>query len=135
MTGREVRRYCRAVGSYLPCSRRQKRDILSNLRQRLEDHPARQPDGTPEELFGTPEELFGTPQQVAAAYVDDMDTHELLGKLRWRHRVVAVALAGMLAALLLWSIGLSIEVYDYRQALNGWIKESIVVESAVVLDE
>lgn len=128
MTGREVRRYCRAVGSYLPCSRRQKRDILSNLRQRLEDHPARQPDGTPEELFGTP-------QQVAAAYVDDMDTHELLGKLRWRHRVVAVALAGMLAALLLWSIGLSIEVYDYRQALNGWIKESIVVESAVVLDE
>lgn len=128
MTGRDIRRYCRAVGSYLPCSRRQKRDILANLRQRLEDHLARQPDGTPEEQFGTP-------QQVAAAYVDDMDTHELLGKLRWRHRVVTIALAGMLAALLLWGIGLSIEVHDYRQALNGWIEKTIVVESAVVMDE
>lgn len=128
MTGREIRRYCRAVGSYLPCSRQQKRDILTNLRQRLEDHLAQQPDGTPEELFGTP-------QQVAAAYVDDMDTHELLGKLRWRHRVVTIALAGMLAALLLWGIGLSIEVYDYRQALNGWMEKTITVESATVMNE
>lgn len=67
--------------------------------------------------------------------MDDMDTHELLGKLRWRHRVVTIALAGMLAALLLWGIGLSIEVYDYRQALNGWMEKTITVESATVMNE
>lgn len=120
-----IRRYCRAVSSYLPCSRREKRQILANLRQRLEDYLTRQPDGTLSQQFGTP-------QQVAAAYVDDMDTHELLGKLRWRHRVVAILLAGVLAALLLWGIGLSIEVYDYHQSINGWFSESIISGDTVV---
>lgn len=38
-----IHRYCRAVGSYLPCSPRQKREILLGLRQRLEDHCAEHP--------------------------------------------------------------------------------------------
>lgn len=64
-----IRRYCRAVGSYLPCSPRQKREILLGLRQRLEDHCAEHPESA-EDL----EAVFGTPQAVAAAYIDDMDT-------------------------------------------------------------
>ena len=72
MTEKDIRRYCRAVGSYLPCSRRQKRQILRDLRQRLAEYCGEQPNGV------TLEENFGTPQQVAAGYVDDMDTMELL---------------------------------------------------------
>lgn len=72
MTGRMIRRYCRAVGSYLPCSRKQKWQILENLRQRLKEYCDEHPGEA------TPEEQFGTPQQVAAGYVDDMDTMELL---------------------------------------------------------
>lgn len=64
-----IHRYCRAVGSYLPCSLRQKREILLGLRQRLEDHCAEHPESA-EDL----EAVFGTPQAVAAAYIDDMDT-------------------------------------------------------------
>ena len=89
-----IRRYCRAVGSYLPCSRRQKREILQGLRQRLEDCCAEHPEGT--ESF---EAFFGTPQAVAAAYIDDMDTGELLAALRQRRRVLRLVGAGLLAAL------------------------------------
>ena len=74
-----IHRYCRAVGSYLPCSPRQKREILLGLRQRLEDHCAEHPESA-EDL----EAAFGTPQAVAAAYIDDMDTGELLAALRQR---------------------------------------------------
>ena len=38
MTEKTIRRYCRAVGSYLPCARRQKRQLLRDLRQRLEEY-------------------------------------------------------------------------------------------------
>ena len=82
MTEKTIRRYCRAVGSYLPCARRQKRQLLRELRQRLEEYRDEHPDET------SPEERFGTPQQVAAGYVDDMDTTELLQALRYRRRVI-----------------------------------------------
>ena len=58
MTEKTIRRYCRAVGSYLPCARRQKRQLLRDLRQRLEEYRDEHPDET------SPEERFGTPQQV-----------------------------------------------------------------------
>lgn len=97
MTEKDIRRYCRAVGSYLPCSRRQKRQILWDLRQRLAEYCGEQPNGV------TLEENFGTPQQVAAGYVDDMDTTELLHALRYRRRVTTIVVAGVLTALAVWS--------------------------------
>ena len=46
MTEKTIRRYCRAVGSYLPCARRQKRQLLRDLRQRLEEYRDEHPDET-----------------------------------------------------------------------------------------
>ena len=120
MTGRMIRRYCRAVGSYLPCSRKQKRQILENLRQRLkeccDEHPGE----------ATPEEQFGTPQQVAAGYVDDMDTMELLQALRFRRRVLTILTAGILAVLAIFVIALCVQLYDFHQSMNGWSVITII---------
>ena len=114
MTERTIRRYCRAVGRYLPCARRQKRQLLRELRQRLEEYRDEHPDET------SPEERFGTPQQVAAGYVDDMDTTELLQALRYRRRVTAIAVTGVLTALVILTVTLCIQLHDYHQSIDGW---------------
>lgn len=114
MTERTIRRYCRAVGSYLPCARRQKRQLLRDLRQRLEEYRDEHPDET------SPEERFGTPQQVAAGYVDDMDTTELLQALRYRRRVITAVVSGILAALAVLTAALCVQLYDYHRAIRGW---------------
>ena len=119
-----IRRYCRAVGSYLPCSRRQKREILQGLRQRLEDCCAEHPEGT--ESF---EAFFGTPQAVAAAYIDDMDTGELLAALRQRRRVLRLVGAGLLAALAVWLTTCIISAIDLHDATHGWNETKIIVIS------
>ena len=111
MTEKTIRRYCRAVGSYLPCARRQKRQLLRDLRQRLEEYRDEHPDET------SPEERFGTPQQVAAGYVDDMDTTELLQALRYRRRVITAVVSGILAALV---AALCMQLCDYHRAIRGW---------------
>lgn len=119
-----IRRYCRAVGSYLPCSRRQKREILQGLRQRLEDCCAEHPEGT--ENF---EAFFGTPQAVAAAYIDDMDTGELLAALRQRRRVLRLVGAGLLAALAVWLTTCIISAIDLHKAAHeGWNETYVTVE-------
>lgn len=114
MTEKTIRRYCRAVGSYLPCARRQKRQLLRDLRQRLEEYRDEHPDET------SPEERFGTPQQVAACYVDDMDTTELLQALRYRRRVITAVVSGILAALAVLTAALCVQLYDYHRSLDGW---------------
>lgn len=114
MTEKTIRRYCRAVGSYLPCARRQKRQLLRDLRQRLEEYRDEHPDET------SPEERFGTPQQVAAGYVDDMDTTELLQALRYRRRVITTVVSGILAALAVLTAALCMQLYDYHRAIRGW---------------
>lgn len=110
---RQVNRYVRAVGSYLPCAGKHKKQLLTALRSEAEAYCAETRDADLEARFGTP-------QQVAAAYVDAMSTQELLAALRRRRQV--------LAALLLWVAALCVSLYDYHQAYNGWSETSIIEE-------
>lgn len=119
-----ILRYCRAVGSYLPCSLRQKREILLGLRQRLEDHCAEHPESA-EDL----EAAFGTPQAVAAAYIDDMDTGELLAALRQRRRILRLVGVGLLAALAIWLTACIISAIDLHKAAHEeWNETYVTVE-------
>lgn len=121
MTEKDIRRYCRAVGSYLPCSRRQKRQILWDLRQRLAEYRSEQPNGV------TLEENFGTPQQVAAGYVDDMDTTELLHALRYRRRVTTIVVAGVLTALAVFAVALYMQVHDFHESMDAQLNKEVMV--------
>ncbi len=119
-----ILRYCRAVGSYLPCSLWQKREILLGLRQRLEDHCAEHPESA-EDL----EAAFGTPQAVAAAYIDDMDTGELLAALRQRRRILRLVGVGLLAALAIWLTACIISAIDLHKAAHEeWNETYVTVE-------
>lgn len=121
MTEKDIRRYCRAVGSYLPCSRRQKRQILWDLRQRLAEYCGEHPNGA------TLEEQFGTPQQVAAGYVDDMDTTELLHALRYRRRVTTIVVAGVLTALAVFAVALYMQVHDFHESMDAQLNKEVMV--------
>ena len=113
MTERAIRQYCHAVGNYLPCPRKQRQHILQNLRLRLEEYRSEYAEDSV-----TPEEQFGTPQQVAASYVDDMDTVEL-------RKILTVVGIGVLAALCILIAALCTEIHQYRHAITGWSDQII----------
>ena len=113
---RQVNRYVRAVGSYLPCAGKHKKQLLTALRSEAEAYCAETRDADLEARFGTP-------QQVAAAYVDAMSTQELLAA---REKFVDEAKRDVLTALLLWVAALCVSLYDYHQAYNGWSETSII---------
>ena len=85
---RQVNRYVRAVGSYLPCAGKHKKQLLTALRSEAEAYCAETRDADLEARFGTP-------QQVAAAYVDAMSTQELLAALRARLEVENTIVTGV----------------------------------------
>ena len=93
-----LRRYYRAVRGWLPGSRKLRAQVVTQLRDSVESYLVQEPDAS----FDMLRKHFGNPQAIAASYVDNADTAELLWTLRIRRRVVTTITAAIAVALILW---------------------------------
>lgn len=93
-----VRRYVRAVSGFLPCSGKVKKPLLDALRAQAEEYIEGGGDAA------ALEQRFGMPQQVAAAWVDEMDTSELLAELHIHRRIVMVVALVLAAVLVIFPV-------------------------------
>ena len=96
---RELRRYYRAIRSWLPCTRKLKKQIIGQIQSRVQDYLTQNPDTDISQLQAE----FGAPQTIAAAYVENSDTEEILRGLRVRRRVVAIVMTAVMIVLLSWA--------------------------------
>lgn len=117
----DLRRYYRDIRSYLPCSRKQKRRILDEIRERVNIYLEECPEADYDQI----EARFGTPQTIAAAYVDDMNTSELLTALGIRRKFVTAVIVGVLALSLIWGIAVSIAYVQAHSVWNGYLDSYI----------
>ncbi len=83
-TEQTMKKYHRAVSRLLPCSRKRKRTILSQLGTNLSGYIAEHPDVG----FAQIEAQFGVPEIVAAVYVESAGTAEILKALQIRKRIL-----------------------------------------------
>lgn len=116
-----LRAYCRAVKSWLPCDRKQKRRILEKIRLDVAGYLEENPDAD----IAAIQARFGTPQAIASAYVDDLDTAQLLHSLRIRKRIVSIIATTMAAILLTWALAVSWAVFDAKKNTNAVITVTI----------
>ena len=116
-----IGRYVRAVSGFLPCSGKVKKPLLDALRAQAEEYIEGGGDAA------ALEQRFGMPQQVAAAWVDEMDTSELLAELHIRRRIVAVVAITLAAMVLIYTAVLAWQQYDIHQSLNGWRERYVTV--------
>lgn len=112
-----LRRYLRFIRSWLPCPGRMKRIIVEDVRENalefLNEHS--------EAGYVQLEARFGTPAQLAANYINDMDTTKLLTELRTKRRITAIVFSVLVAALLVWATCLATLVADSRSADRGYL--------------
>lgn len=108
-----IRRYVRAVSTFLPCSGKRKKPWLADLRAQAESYVAEGGDAA------ALEQRFGTPQQMAFSYVDEMPTADLLAELHIR-RLVAVTAITLAAALAILAAALVWQQYTLHKDLSGW---------------
>jgi len=70
---------------------------------------------------------YGTPQQIAAAYVDEMGTMELLYNLRIKRKIVRGVAVSCVIALFMWAGCIAVALmHDYDQD-NGYMVETLIV--------
>lgn len=81
---------------------------MARITARVEEWCQANPACTYPEL----EAHFGAPQQIAAAYIENVDSGELLRDLHIKRRVVTVVSVALVTAVLVWAIGVTVAVVD-----------------------
>ena len=95
---RAARRYLRNVKDWLPCSGKLKREIMARIKNVLD----------------------GLPKQIAASYVEDMDTEELLRNLRIRRRIVGIVTCTALIVVTLWAGTVTYAIIRNERLAHGY---------------
>ena len=120
----ELRRYMRKVRSWIPGSGKLKKGILDQIEATVHEYLTENPGADYTSLL----KRFGTPQQIASAYVDAMDTAELLRNLKIRRNVLRIVATVAAAIIIIWAGAVSVAlVSDYNSA-NGRVYISGAVE-------
>lgn len=121
---KELKRYYRQIRSWLPCCGKEKKAIINGIdasvKAYLEDHP--------QAVFADVEHHFGQPAQIAASCVDEMNTPQLLRKLRIRKRVSISVTVGVLTAILLWASAVTISFIEANNTTHGYYEVYITEE-------
>lgn len=120
---RQLRRYYRQIKSWIPCAYTQKKDMLNRIRHTVEVYVEDHPDV----LFSEVQAHFGTPQQIAATYVEEMGTQELLYGLRVKKRIVRVLMFCAVIAIAIWLSTAIVATIDTINAQNGYLEVGGIV--------
>ena len=119
-----VRRYLWQVHGWLPCSGKLKREILRRIGESIAQFLSENPEASYEALA----ERFGSPRQIAATYVDDMGTAELLKDLRARRRVVQIVAAAAVTVVCLWTGLITVSYIGHLKDIGGCVVVGEVAE-------
>ena len=94
-----LKSYYKAIYSWLPCSRNLKKQIIEQIQNCIEEYLEQNPDTNITQL----KNHFGDPQTIAATYVENIGTAEILKDLRVRKRIVRIVASVMVAVLIMWA--------------------------------
>lgn len=106
---KSVKKYLRRVRGWLPCTRRMKNDIMA----RIEDSLLSWAQENPNCDYPDIEARFGKPEKIAADYVDNLGTAELLKNLHIKKKIVTVVTAVAVTIALIWAIGVTVATVDH----------------------
>lgn len=123
MTAMNKWMYCFRVDSMLPCTGKQKKLIMREIRGSIDQFCKENGHTGYQQLV----ERFGKPEQVAASYVDTEDSTVLIGRLRIKGRIVRTVSVAVLIAAALWGAFLISTFVSFADDMSGRIYSKIEI--------
>ena len=117
-----IRRYYRRIRGWIPGPIRLKRMILADIQENVSIYLEEFPEASMDQI----EAHFGTPKGIAAEYVRMQDMPNLLTELRVGKRITTIVIAGIIAALLSWAIGVTAAVEKRESDFGGYHVTNII---------
>ena len=119
-----LKRYYRSIRNCLPSSRKLKAKVLAEIDSNINEYLRENPYAD----IASIEARFGAPEQIAIAYVDELETPELLKKFQIRKRILTIIIGAVAIILILWLGVVSWSAITEYYDSNGDITDSGIVE-------
>lgn len=113
----ELNMYYKQIRQALPGNVFNRRRIMAGIKNGIEEYRLQNPDADMAQIKAH----FGSPEQIAAAYIEEQSTGQLLKALHIRHKIVAIVAGVMAVILLSWAIFITSEIVNSHNQKYGYI--------------
>ncbi len=120
MLNADIQRYLREIKRDIPCAGKRKRDILNRINEIIGGYLEENADPSYDGLTAR----FGTPKQIVTSCLEEMDTGELIQKLKIKRKIVSIVAAAAVAVVVLWAAVVSIAYIEHKKDGDGYFVES-----------
>lgn len=125
-------RYLWEIFRKLPGSLRQRRKTVLAMSSSIRDYVSKGTKPDYDQFI----ERFGHPNQVAATFVNEMETDELLDRLHIHGMVFKTVLAAMVVVTAVWIGFLAAAYGDHEKDMDGYmVIETVEVQQRITLEE
>jgi len=121
---KQLKQYYRSVYKCLPVKRKQKQQILHQIRQSVEGYLAENPLADMPKII----QHFGKPEEIASTYVENMTTREILKRFHVRKSILTVICSVAAIVLLVWGAAVAISFINELDESGGFVVVDPVVE-------
>ncbi len=119
-------RYLWEVSRQLPGSWKEKKRILSRMQRSIRDYVSEGENPSYEKII----ERFGKPNQIAATFLGEMETEELLRNMKASGRVVQIVAITAILIIAMWAGVVSIALVNELIESDGYGTMTIIDNSS-----
>ena len=113
-----IKSYCSDVSKALLCEKKEKKQILFELKKNVEEYLSDNPGAEANEL----QKVFGTPKEIAESAMHGEDIHALKKRMTIR-RIIIIAI---ILALLIWACFAIASLIDVHNEAHGFFEEGLM---------
>ena len=124
-------RYLLTVFRHLPGSWKQRIRIVRKMGRSIRDYVSEGADVT----YGQLVKRFGEPRQVAFIYVNEMETDELIMRLKINSRIVSAVLVAVTLLIIMRFCFNLVSLNAFERDVNGYAVVEIIEVERKVIDE
>lgn len=123
---RELKKYYREISMWLPCSCKEKKRILQNIKTNMNDYLINNPEASIRDI----ENRFGSAKMIASSCIDITDRNNILQSLRIRRIIKRFILTITAAIILLWGCVVGWAAVNEWKSTHGWQTTTITEETS-----
>lgn len=120
---RAARQYMKEVKAMVPGCCRQRRLILNQIKNQVNDYLSENEHAGMDDLYSR----FGSSEQIASSFVGHMEEQELIAGLKGSTLLKKAVIVVAAVIVLLWIGVVSLTYVDHRKDINGFYIEEIEV--------
>lgn len=126
---KDVNKYIREIKSYLICDYKTQNKLVGDIKNRIYEH-------IEDDLIHNMDDIYkriGAPQEIVKGFLENADSR----KIKKRMNISKTIVIGVIIALLMWGIGVTIAVIDSHFSCDGYIVDEMhdVIETEEIISD